>query len=188
MKVGKPALSDEAEARTIEEVEIEHNGPFLTATKESAETNTSVPEKHSSVSNTNPEDSQKDPTSSDQDGFKRRRLVRPTSCESDHVSPRTKREIETDGLDRNITPSTSSSEILETLMAASFARQEGSILLQFLKQRKYEREPILVFDGLHLRNIQRLQLRLLEISRGCANPPVTNEDEVHLLLHQYREF
>jgi hypothetical protein len=80
---------------------------------------------------------------------------RPPSLESDYVSPRTKRELEIAGWDRNITSLTSSNEILDTLVASSFALQRRHVVSQAL-DRSQEWEPILVLDGLHLKNIQRL--------------------------------
>jgi len=176
-----PAPVHKAEVGVIEGNEIENVVPLPTNTKNSSETKAFTSENIASISNTKPEMSNTAPISSDRGSPNWARLLR-----SGYVSPRTKRGLESAGWYGSITPLTSSNEIFETLMTASFAPQRKNIILQTL-DRNQEREPVLVFDGLHLMNIQRLQLRLLDISRGCANPPVTNDDEIHLLLHQYRK-
>jgi hypothetical protein len=162
-------LPDGAQAGTNEGAEIENTGANILTLEDGAYFSESHPEK-----------SNRAPASSDQDDLKWRRLRRPPSLESDYVSPRTKKEIEIAGWGRNITSLTPSNEILDTLVAPSFALQRKHIVPQAL-DRSQEWEPTLVLDGLHLRNIQRLYLRLLDISRGCANPPVANEERASFI-------
>ena len=110
-----------------------------------------------------------------------RRAFRAFWADTSYISSATENELFAAGWDRAIDSSTTSSEIFETLTASSYALGRQAKWPLHVK----EREAILIFEELHLVNIQRLQLRLLDISRGCANPPVKDDDELHRLLHQY---
>jgi hypothetical protein len=185
-EAGKESSSqvDKAEIVTtsIEGIEIQNTVPLSTESEKSSSANlapqkTILPlqslaaEGHSSSRQLRPSHSSKKQT--DSAAISRGGLY----------FPENQKEILKVGWDKDIDPSTSSYEILETLAVSSYAlgRQTKWPL------RVKEREAILVFEELHLRNIQRLQLRLLDISRGCADPAVANDDEIHRLLHQYRK-
>lgn len=106
------------------------------------------------------------------------------SSGSEHFRTGLKERLRECGWDRDVDSSTTSSQILETLTASSYAlghgRRDGQLRINA------EREPILIFEKLHLADIQRVQVRLLDISRGYADPPITDFEEIHRLLYQYR--
>jgi hypothetical protein len=179
-----PSPGDKAETLTtaIEGIEIGNTVPLSTGSEKSSSQKPGPQENSTLTSKHQRPQVNRAPASSDPTTRPRSKLIRLLSAEVDYISLKTKREILKVGWDKEVDSSTSSDVILETLAASSYAlgRQTKWPL------RVKEREAILVFEELHLRNIQRLQLRLLDISRGCADPPIAKDDEVHRLLHQYR--
>jgi hypothetical protein len=97
------------------------------------------------------------------------------------MTSKTKQALKEIGWDKPLESSTSSEEVLGILTAASHVLEKptGRYLTA-----PTEREAVLFFEELHMRDIRNFEVKLLEISRGSKD---ASNDKLHLLLHSYSQ-